>query len=159
MALRGQAGALHGCAPDSEAGDEGLPRWWAARWLVQCGWLAALLGAAGSAGAANAAGPDGGPVRATLFAAGDIADCRYSRPPFSGAARTAALIAAGPADATVLSLGDHAYPAATATALRGCYDATWGAFRERTRPVLGNHDWWHGGERLAAAPRQPAVVG
>lgn len=105
-----------------------------ARWS----WLAALWCAAWPA---RAVVHDEGSVRATVFAAGDIADCRYSRPPYSGAARTAALINAGPADATVLSLGDHVYPVATPAALRGCYDATWGAFRERTRPVPGNHDF------------------
>jgi len=113
-------------------------RYGARRLWTGSGWLAMLACAAWPV---HAAGQDAEPVRATVFAAGDIADCRASRPAWSGAARTAALIAAGPADATVLTLGDHVYPVATPATLHGCYDATWGAFRARTRPAPGNHDY------------------
>lgn len=101
------------------------------------------------------------PVLATIFAAGDIADCRYRKPPNTGADRTAAIIDAGPPDALVLTLGDHVYPVASAAILQDCYEPTWGRFRARTRPVAGNHDY-AGGQAAAyyhyfgaaAGPRQ-----
>ena len=80
----------------------------------------------------------------TVYAAGDIADCRYSRPPFSGAARTADVIAAGlarDAGAVVLSLGDHSYPEGVAAEFQHCYQPTWGRFKARTHPAPGNHEY------------------
>lgn len=80
----------------------------------------------------------------TVYAAGDIADCRFSRPPFSGAARTADVIAAGlarDAGAVVLSLGDHSYPEGVAAEFQHCYQPTWGRFKARTRPAPGNHEY------------------
>ncbi|TWI48761.1 3',5'-cyclic AMP phosphodiesterase CpdA [Pseudoduganella flava] len=86
-------------------------------------------------------------VPLTVFAAGDIADCRYSRPRYSDAAATAALIqsrlATAP-DALVLTLGDHTYPYGRAEEFTHCYAPTWGAFRDRTRPVPGNHEYHDG---------------
>lgn len=79
-----------------------------------------------------------------VYAAGDIADCRYSRAAYSGAAETAALIARGDPKALVLSLGDHTYPNGAAAEFRDCYAPTWGQFRERTRPAPGNHEYGTG---------------
>ena len=42
---------------------------------------------------------------------------------------------------TVFTLGDNAYPNGTAANYRNCYDQAWGRFKERTRPVPGNHDY------------------
>jgi hypothetical protein len=42
---------------------------------------------------------------------------------------------------TVLALGDLAYPHGSATDFRDCYDQSWGRFRDRTRPVPGNHEY------------------
>ena len=53
----------------------------------------------------------------TVYAAGDIADCRQRGWQYTGAALTAELIAgelARQPDAAVLSLGDHTYPAGLA---------------------------------------------
>lgn len=74
-----------------------------------------------------------GPV--TVFAAGDIAACDSS-----GDERTAAILADDPA-ATILALGDQAYPDGTAADYANCYGPSWGQFKDRTRPVPGNHDY------------------
>ena len=69
-----------------------------------------------------------------LVGAGDIADGG------AGAGQTAALIAALPA-ATVFTVGDNAYPEGTASDFATKYDPTWGPFKARTHPSVGNHDW------------------
>jgi len=70
----------------------------------------------------------------TVVAAGDIA-----RNP-EDAAGTAALIGSIEPDA-VLALGDNAYESGSATEFMENYDPTWGAFKEITRPIPGNHDY------------------
>jgi len=72
---------------------------------------------------------------ALVVAAGDIADC--SR--LAGARATASLIAALP-NATVLTLGDNAYPDGSPSDFARCYEPTWGAFKARTHPSPGNHE-------------------
>ncbi len=69
-----------------------------------------------------------------LVGAGDIADCNAT-----GDSATAALVASTPG--TVFTLGDNAYPDGTAANFADCYGPTWGAFKDRTRPVVGNHDY------------------
>ncbi|HYD82158.1 MAG TPA: metallophosphoesterase [Paucimonas sp.] len=81
----------------------------------------------------------------TIYAAGDIADCRKARPEDSGAARTADLIAAALAQdptAAVLTLGDHTYPIGLIDEFVNCYDPTWGRFKDRTYPSPGNHEYY-----------------
>lgn len=100
--------------------------------------------AAPSASAAAAGSAPGRTAGITVYAAGDIADCRYSRPQFSGAARTAGLVEAGlaqDAGAVVLSLGDHTYPEGVAAEFQHCYQPTWGRFKARTHPAPGNHEY------------------
>src|SRR5688572_1262108 len=81
----------------------------------------------------------------TVFAAGDIADCRKATPAASGAAKTAALIVprleADP-DAIVLGLGDHTYPVGLLSEFQECYEPTWGRFKSRTWAVPGNHEYY-----------------
>jgi alkaline phosphatase len=67
------------------------------------------------------------------MAAGDIA-----RAGSSGDEQTAALLR--PARA-VLALGDLAYPAGTLAQFRAFYTPSWGAYRAKTHPVPGNHEW------------------
>ena len=69
-----------------------------------------------------------------LLAAGDIADCDSD-----GDEATAALLAGlrGP----ILALGDTVYERGTDDEYSRCYDPTWGRFRDRTRPVVGNHEY------------------
>jgi len=55
----------------------------------------------------------------------------------SGDNQTAALV---PADAQVISLGDHQYPDGCLDAFNANYQNSWGAFKSRTRPAIGNHD-------------------
>src|SRR4029453_4602124 len=63
-------------------------------------------------------------------------------------------------DATIFTAGDNTYPHGTAQEWRDCYDPSWGQYKNRTRPVPGNHhyetqagkpywDYWE-----AVAPRQ-----
>lgn len=70
---------------------------------------------------------------ATLLAAGDIAACASG-----GDEATANLLANN--SGTIAALGDLAYPSGT-TADFGCYDASWGKYRNRTKPAVGNHEY------------------
>jgi acid phosphatase type 7 len=72
---------------------------------------------------------------ATVFAVGDIARCSDD-----GDEETAEIVETVP-DATVLALGDLAYNNGSAEDFEECYDPSWGAFRDRTRPVPGNHEY------------------
>jgi PKD repeat protein len=71
--------------------------------------------------------------------AGDISGCN----PGNQDAATAELIKALPT-AQVFTLGDNAYPDG-AGADYACYEATWGAFKDRTHPVPGNHEYHQAG--------------
>jgi hypothetical protein len=88
------------------------------------------------------------PVRAgnaaqtfTLVGAGDIATCEH----LDSAEATAKLIEEIPG--TVFAAGDLAYDKGSPTEFKNCYDPTWGKFKDRTRPALGNHEY---GEPTAA---------
>ena len=76
-------------------------------------------------------GPTAPPV---VVAAGDLATCDATTDEM-----TAELVAG--LEGTVLTLGDHAYPNGTAAEFANCYGPSWGRFVDRTRPVLGNHDY------------------
>ena len=76
--------------------------------------------------------PPGPPV---VVAAGDIAACNSE-----GDEATARLVESIDG-ATVLTLGDNAYPDGSAFNFEECYDPTWGQFKERTKPTPGNHDY------------------
>jgi hypothetical protein len=73
----------------------------------------------------------------TIVAAGDIAACGGTT---SGEGQTAAQIESLPS-ATVLTLGDNAYPNGTAAEFANCYDPVWGRFKDRTKPAAGGHDY------------------
>ena len=75
-----------------------------------------------------------------LLAAGDIADCSST-----GALLTARLIESRPG--TVAALGDTAYPAGSESDFARCYNPTWGRFKARTRPAIGNHEYLTAGAR------------
>ena len=70
----------------------------------------------------------------TLVGAGDIASCSQT---YDSA--TARLL--GNIPGTVYTLGDNVYPSGTADRFRNCYDPTWGRYKARTKPTLGNHDY------------------
>ena len=71
---------------------------------------------------------------AVLVGAGDIADCGSA-----GDAATAALVRS--IGGTVFTLGDNAYEDGTAKQFNNCYGPTWGQFKGRTRPAIGNHEY------------------
>ena len=97
-------------------------------------------GAKGPAAQQAGKASKGGKVEAAeettvLVGAGDIVGCRDPR----GALATARLIEKIPG--TVFAVGDLVYDATTLSQFQKCYDAAWGAFKERTRPALGNHEY------------------
>lgn len=53
--------------------------------------------------------------------------------------QTAALV--DEIDGIVFTLGDNAYGEGTAEQFAECYEPAWGRFRQRTRPVPGNHEY------------------
>ncbi|HSF17629.1 MAG TPA: metallophosphoesterase [Vicinamibacteria bacterium] len=69
-----------------------------------------------------------------LVGAGDIAGCGPQNDE-----ETAALLDGIPG--TVFTLGDHAYPNATAQKFASCYGPSWGRHKARTRPSAGDHDY------------------
>jgi hypothetical protein len=69
-----------------------------------------------------------------LLGAGDIASCQSS-----GDEATAELLAS--TGGTVAALGDTVYPDGTAAQFRDCYGPSWGRFKARTRPAVGNHEY------------------
>jgi hypothetical protein len=87
------------------------------------------LGLPGAHGQTTESSPD-----PTLIAAGDIAMC-----PTQGDEETAALIDSLPG--TVLPLGDLAYQDGSKADFDNCYAPSWGRFKDRSRPVLGNHEY------------------
>ena len=98
---------------------------------------------AGDAAAAIPPFVAAGPVLPTeiLVGAGDIAQCAAGNPE-----ATAKLLDS--IGGTVFALGDNAYPSGSAEDYHGCYDATWGRHKSRTRPVPGNHEY----DTAGAAP-------
>lgn len=71
-----------------------------------------------------------------LIGAGDIAGCTAG---FMDR-ETAAIVAQHPA-ATVLTLGDNAYPDGSTANYNECYGRSWGGFKDRTHPSPGNHEY------------------
>ena len=92
-----------------------------------------LLVSFASAGEAAAADP-------VLVGAGDIASCAYATD-----SETAALVEAIPG--RVFTAGDLAYPRGTRAQFRDCYGPSWGRFRARTSPAVGNHEYGTPGAR------------
>lgn len=70
-----------------------------------------------------------------LVGAGDIASCKDPE----GSRATAKLIEGIPG--TVFAAGDLAYEKGSAAEFQNCYGATWGEFKARTKPTLGNHEY------------------
>jgi acid phosphatase type 7 len=70
-----------------------------------------------------------------LVGAGDISSCDD----LAGAEATAKLIDKIPG--TVFAVGDLAYPDGSEEQFAKCYAPTWGRFKDRTRPAVGNHEY------------------
>lgn len=69
-----------------------------------------------------------------LVGAGNISRCATNNDE-----ATATLLDAIPG--TVVALGDNALPAGRLVDYQNCYGPTWGRHFDRTRPVLGNHEY------------------
>jgi hypothetical protein len=76
--------------------------------------------------------PNSDPV---LVGAGDIASCSSS-----GDEATAKLLSSIPG--TVYTTGDNAYEDGTGGEFSNCYDPSWGRYKARTRPSVGNHEYY-----------------
>jgi hypothetical protein len=75
---------------------------------------------------------------AILVGSGDIADCDSD-----GDEATAVLverILAASDNAVAFTAGDNVYPDGSPDQYRRCYEPTWGRFKSRTLPAVGNHD-------------------
>ncbi len=79
--------------------------------------------------------PSDRPGAVEVLAAGDVAVCDGE-----GDETTAKLVARWP-EATVLALGDLAYYKGLEEEFEGCYEPSWGEFKDRTRPTPGNHEY------------------
>jgi acid phosphatase type 7 len=73
-----------------------------------------------------------------LVGAGDIADC-------SGWGDEATAKLLGGISGMVFTTGDNAYESGTATEFSDCYDPSWGRYKARTRPSVGNHEYYTAG--------------
>ena len=109
-----------------------------------CGGEADQAGAATTAGPAAASATRPAPAQRgpTLVAAGDVA-CPPGEPRTRFACHqldTAALVARLKADAVAV-LGDLQYEAGSLAGFQGSFDRTWGRFRDRMHPALGNHEY------------------
>jgi len=98
--------------------------------LVAC--LSAALMAVPGSGQTTAA--------RTLVGAGDIASCSQNND-----SATARLL--GNIPGTVFTLGDNAYPTGTSAQFKNCYDPTWGKYKRRTKPAVGNHEYYTTGAK------------
>ncbi|MDR7418134.1 MAG: metallophosphoesterase [Armatimonadota bacterium] len=72
---------------------------------------------------------------AVLVGAGDIASCQSP-----GDEATARLLDA--IDGTVFTTGDNVYERGTDDEFANCYHPSWGRHRARTRPSVGNHEYY-----------------
>lgn len=118
----------------------------AVRWTANLSFLVGWLGATGCSQPARPSAiehrqePSPSPASPdektfVLVGAGDIASCKDPE----GARATAKLIERIPG--TVFAAGDLAYERGSAAEFKNCYGATWGEFKSRTRPTLGNHEY------------------
>jgi LysM repeat protein len=69
-----------------------------------------------------------------LIAAGDIVECSNDVHYY-----TAYLLES--MEGTIAALGDNVYEVGSIDEYMACYDPSWGRFKDRTRPILGNHEY------------------
>jgi hypothetical protein len=102
-------------------------------------------------------------VTVTLVGAGDTANCTHNKDEATAQLLGSSLRSLTPdgklpplSQARVVSLGDIAYPSGTRAQFANCYDnyrladgtrydssrpAWWGEYKNRTMPILGNHEY------------------
>ena len=113
------------------------------QWLVVWFLCLQLIGcahASNSTAKAQSAAPEAAPAKHdgqsyVLVGAGDIASCKDPQ----GAQATAKLIEQIPG--TVFAAGDLAYEKGSTADFQNCYGSSWGQFKDRTKPALGNHEY------------------
>lgn len=106
--------------------------------------VAAVLSAAAPVSAASISGTTGGET-VTLVGTGDIAVCGTERDSAT-AAIVQGILDADPT-AIAFTSGDNVYPDGSITNFNNCYEPTWGAFKARTRPTPGNHEYYRNPRR------------
>ena len=106
--------------------------WW--RWLV----VVALAALAGLAILGIYAARSGEATSVVMVGAGDIARCSGT-----GDEATAELL--DDISGTVFTTGDNVYPDGTAKRFDKCYGSSWGRHKARTRPSVGNHEYYTAG--------------
>jgi hypothetical protein len=74
-----------------------------------------------------------------LVGAGDIATCSGQGDEQTG--QQVQRVLAASRNAWAFTTGDNVYPDGTMEQFRQCYEPAWGAFKQRTIPTVGNHDW------------------
>jgi alkaline phosphatase len=90
---------------------------------------------------ALAAGPGvGQTATVTLVGAGDIASCSQSND-----SATARLL--GNIPGTVFTIGDNVQGKGTWSEFKNCYHPTWGKYKKRTKPSVGNHEYGTAGAK------------
>ena len=74
-----------------------------------------------------------------LVGAGDIASCENDDD--EATAQLVEQVLRMAPGAQVFTLGDNAYERGTAHDFEACYAPTWGRFKDRTHPAVGNHEY------------------
>jgi alkaline phosphatase len=74
-----------------------------------------------------------------LVGAGDISDCGNDND--GATARLVEGVLRQSTAAWAFTLGDNVYPSGTLDEFARCYEPTWGRFKSRTLPVVGNHEY------------------
>jgi hypothetical protein len=105
--------------------------------------IAVALAAAAALGAVTLLGLYDGrsaraATRAVLVGAGDIANCSTTTDK-----ATAKLL--DNISGKVFTSGDNAYASGTAAQFKNCYAPTWGRHKARTKPSVGNHEYYTAG--------------
>jgi acid phosphatase type 7 len=95
-----------------------------------------FLGSEGSVSAQDSTDP-------IFVGAGDIASCDRDRTADEATAKLLDnIVAAAPSATTVFTTGDNAYESGTASEFANCYNLNWGRHKARTRPTVGNHEYY-----------------
>jgi hypothetical protein len=133
--------------------------------------LVLLLSGCGAAAAPSDAGgrgsqpayPVAGATTVRVVAVGDIA-CPPGQPASGTTCRQAstAALAQRLAPDLVLTLGDHQYEQDSLAQFQGSYARSWGALLAKTRPTIGNHEYYTAGAKgyyTYFSGRQPGPPG
>jgi acid phosphatase type 7 len=91
-------------------------------------------------GASSTPLPTAGAADPILVGAGDIARC--GRQESEQTAQLLDQVVASGSETVVFTAGDNAYESGTLEEYEQCYGPTWGRHKDRTRPVLGNHEYY-----------------